>query len=67
MTTQLSTPPTFAAEEFPDWFTLRGHAGLFRIDKLHSGEGVIVLANVSGREVGRFSAAELRENIYDSA
>jgi len=63
MMTELSTSPASAAEEFPDWFTLRGHAGIFRIDKLHSGGGVIVLANVNGREVGRCSANELHESI----
>jgi hypothetical protein len=41
MTSQLSAHPASAAEEFPVWFTLRAHAGLFRIDKLRSGDGII--------------------------
>lgn len=53
--------------EFPEWFTLRGHAGVFRIDKIHSREGVIVLANAAGREVGRCRVTELRENLYEAA
>jgi hypothetical protein len=64
METLLAAP---AIEEFPEWFTLRGHAGVFRIDPVRSGEGVIVLANVNGREVGRCSAGELRANIYEAA
>jgi hypothetical protein len=56
-----TSPLAFA--EFPDWFTLRGHCGLFRIDRLRSRSGVVVLANVNGREVGRCSVGELRANI----
>ncbi|HEY2475058.1 MAG TPA: hypothetical protein VGI19_09675 [Candidatus Cybelea sp.] len=53
--------------EFPEWFTLRGHAGVFRIDKVRSREGVIVLANAAGREVGRCRVTELRESFYEAA
>lgn len=64
METLLAAP---ALEEFPEWFTLRGHTGVFRIDPIRSGEDEIVLANVNGREVGRCSAGELRANIYEAA
>jgi hypothetical protein len=64
METLLAAP---ALEEFPEWFTLRGHTGVFRIDPIRSGDGTIVLANVNGREVGRCSAGELRANIYEAA
>ncbi|HXO16608.1 MAG TPA: hypothetical protein VN909_00400 [Candidatus Dormibacteraeota bacterium] len=61
-------PIAIAIEEFPEWFTLRGHAGVFRIDKLRSrSEGVVVLANVNGREVGRCSISELRDSFYEAA
>jgi hypothetical protein len=53
--------------EFPEWFTLRGHSGVFRIDRIHSRGGVVVLANVNGREVGRCSVPELHENVYAAA
>jgi hypothetical protein len=57
-----------AIAEFPEWFTLRGHAGVFRIDQIRScRDGVIVVANVNGREVGRCSVCQLRENIYEPA
>lgn len=52
-----------ASAEFPEWFTLRGHCGVFRIDPIRSGPGVVVVANVNGREVGRCSVGELRANI----
>lgn len=55
-------------DEFPEWFTLRGHAGVFRIDRIRScSDGVLVLANVNGREVGRCSPRDLRENLYQAA
>ncbi|MFZ1018045.1 MAG: hypothetical protein WAN39_09260 [Candidatus Cybelea sp.] len=54
--------------DFPEWFTLRGHAGVFRIDRLRSAcEGVVVLADIAGREVGRCSPDELRWNLYEAA
>lgn len=57
-----------AFAEFPEWFTLRGHSGVYRIDRIRScSEGVIVLANVNGREVSRCSLPELCENIYEEA
>lgn len=55
-------------EEFPEWFSLRGQSGVFRIDKIRSRcDGVVVLAGLGGREVGRCSAAELRENIFEAS
>ncbi len=55
-------------DEFPEWFSLRGRSGIFRIDKIRSRcDGVVVLAGVGGREVGRCSAAELRENIFEAS
>ena len=52
-------------DDFPGWFTLRGHAGEFRIDKNKSScDGIVVIANLNGREVGRCSPEELRENVY---
>ena len=57
MLTQPVSQIACAAEEFPDWFTLRARAGLFRIDRLRSGDGIMVLANVNGREVGRCSVS----------
>ena len=57
-----------ALAEFPEWFTLRGRSGIFRIDRIRScSDGVIVLANVNGREVGRCSISMLCENIYEAA
>jgi hypothetical protein len=56
-----------AVEGLPEWFTLRGHSGVFRIDRLRSRDGVVVLANLNGREVGRCSEPELRENVYAPA
>ena len=57
-----------AFAEFPEWFTLRGHSGVFRIDRIRScSDGVIVLANVNGREVGRCSVPELCDNICEAA
>jgi hypothetical protein len=56
-----------AIEGLPEWFTLRGHSGVFRIDPVRSRDGVVVLANVNGREVGRCSVPELRENVYAAA
>lgn len=57
-----------AIDEFPEWFTLRGHAGVFRIDRIRScSDGILVLANISGREVGRCSVPDLRENLYAAA
>ncbi|MGB6521480.1 MAG: hypothetical protein WBE83_06890 [Candidatus Cybelea sp.] len=54
--------------DFPEWFTLRGHAGVFRIDRLRSAcEGIVVLADIGGREVGRCSVDELRESLYEAA
>ncbi|MFY9632038.1 MAG: hypothetical protein WAJ94_10585 [Candidatus Cybelea sp.] len=54
--------------DFPEWFTLRGHAGVFRIDPVRSAyEGAIVLADIGGREVGRCSVDELRESLYEAA
>jgi hypothetical protein len=55
--------PSIAFAEFPDWFTLRGHCGVFRIDRIRNSRDVVVLANVNGREVGRCSVGELRANI----
>jgi hypothetical protein len=52
-----------ALAEFPEWFTLRGHCGVFRIDRIRSHPEVVVLANVNGREVCRCSLGELRANI----
>ena len=58
--------PTLTAE-FPEWFTLRGYAGEFRIDRARSTrEGILVVANASGREVGRCSPEQLREHIYSA-
>ena len=55
-------------DEFPEWFTLRGHAGVYRIDRIRScSDGVIVLANVNGREVGRCSPRDLRDHLYEAA
>jgi hypothetical protein len=55
-------------DEFPEWFTLRGHAGVFRIDRIRScSDGVLVLANINGREVGRCSIRDLRQNLYEAA
>lgn len=56
-----------AIEGLPEWFTLRGHSGVFRIDRIRSRDGVVVLANVNGREVGRCSVRDLRENVYAAA
>jgi hypothetical protein len=53
--------------DLPEWFTLRGHAGVFRVDRVRSRGDVIVVANGSGREVGRCSLSELRESIYKPA
>lgn len=62
------SPIEVLIEEFPQWFTLRGHAGIFRIDPMRSrSQGVLVLANINGREVGRCSVAELRKNLYAPA
>jgi hypothetical protein len=68
----LAPDPSLAIEavfdQFPQWFTLRGHAGIFRIDRIRSSsEGVLVLANISGREVGRCSPWDLRTNLYAPA
>ena len=54
---------TVALAEFPEWFTLRGHCGVFRIDPIRSSRDTLVLANVNGREVGRCSVGELRTQI----
>lgn len=55
-------------DEFPEWFTLRGHAGVFRIDRIRScADGVLVLANINGREVGRCSVGDLLKNLYAAA
>ena len=69
-----STPPPFPIAlatdivAFPEWFTLRGHSGVFRIDKVRSyRDGLIVLANVNGREVGQCSVGELGDNICEAA
>jgi hypothetical protein len=52
-----------ALTDVPDWFALRGHAGLFRVDELKSSTDTIVLAGMNGREVGRCSLRELQANI----
>lgn len=54
---------TISFADFPEWFTLRGHCGVYRIDPVRSSRDVLVLANVNGREVGRCSVGELRANI----
>lgn len=51
-------------KKVPAWFTLRGHTGVFRVDEIASRrEGVVVLADVNGWEVGRCTVRELRTNI----
>jgi len=62
-----AAPLATAVQAVPEWFTLRGHSGVFRIDRVRSRDGVVVLANVNGREVGRCSIPELRENVYAAA
>ncbi len=53
--------------EFPEWFTLRGRCGVFRVDKVRSCGDMVVIANANGREVGRCSHSHLRESIYEPA